>query len=86
MYQRSSPLDVKFRLPGDSSQPRFQGPQCQHPHFAGSLDSQVPSRMNTLEDLVSSGLLSELGSGNGWPRPHPSEGTLEEVPSLGGVN
>lgn len=50
------------------------------------LDSQFPSRMRILEDLVLSGLLSSWDLGTARPRPHPSKGTLEEVPDLGGVN
>lgn len=44
---------------------------CQHPHFAGPLDSQVPNRMNILGDLVLLGLLSKLGSGNCWSQTTP---------------
>lgn len=49
------------------------------------LDSQIPNRVNT-GNLVVLGLLSKMRSGNCWSQTHPSKGTPEEVPDLGGVN
>lgn len=56
----------------------------EHPHFAGALDSQVPSRRNTLEDLVLSGLLSKLGSGNHWSQTTPLQRDSRGSPQPGG--
>lgn len=82
MAQRLSPSGLKLRR----AEIPFSSPSrdwCQYPRSAGSPDSQVPSRVNTLEDLVLLGFLSKLGSGNYWSQTTPLQRDSRGSPQPG---